>query len=70
MVSIFPDLHFCLEAGQGVFVSCKRQGIVLPGTLLGLFAGVICDPVIPLPPTPKRSLRPFLRRYDGYWIDY
>jgi len=38
--------------------------------LLGLFAGVICDPIIPVPPTPERSLRPYLQRYDGYWIDY
>jgi hypothetical protein len=30
-------------AGKGVFLSCKRQGIVLPGTLLGLFPGVIND---------------------------
>ena len=42
----------------------------MPGTLLGLFAGVICDPSVPIPPTPKRSIRPFLRRYDGFWIDY
>ena len=31
------------EAGKGVFVSCKRQKILLSGTLLGLFPGVICD---------------------------
>jgi len=43
---------------------------VLPGTLLGLFPGVIVDPAIPVPPTPKRSLRPYLKRYDGYWLDY
>lgn len=42
----------------------------MPGTLLGLFPGVICDPVIPLPETPKRSTKPYLRRYDGYWLDY
>ena len=40
------------EAGQGVFVSCKRQKTVLPGTLLGLFPGVVCDPDFPLPQTP------------------
>lgn len=45
--------------------------MVLPGTLLGIFPGVICDPSVPLPPTPKRTgLRPYLRRYDGYWLDY
>jgi hypothetical protein len=58
------------EAGNGVFLSCRRQGIVLPGTLLGLFPGVIFDPVIPPPPTPKHSLRPYLIRHDGYWLDY
>ena len=58
------------EAGQGVFVSCKRQKIILPGTLVGLFPGVVCDPAVPVPETPKRSLTPYLRRYDGYWIDY
>jgi hypothetical protein len=58
------------EAGQGVFVSCKRQNIVLPGTLLGLVPGVICDSGIPLPIAPKRSLRPYLLRFDGTWLDY
>ena len=53
-----------------MFVSCKRQGIVLPGTLLGLFPGVVCDPHIPLADTPKRSVKPFFRRADGYWLDY
>lgn len=44
---------------------------MLPGTLLGIFPGVVCDPNVPLPPTPKRSgLRPYLRRYDGFWLDY
>lgn len=44
---------------------------MLPGTLLGLFPGVICDPIVPLPQTPKRvGVKPFLRRYDGYWLDY
>lgn len=43
---------------------------MLPGTLLGLFPGVIFDPVIPPPPTPKNSLRPYLMRHDGYWLDY
>jgi len=23
-----------------------------------------------MPPTPKRGLRPYLKRFDGYWIDY
>ena len=58
------------EAGKGVFVSCLRQSIVLPGTLLGLVPGVICDKGVPIPPTPKRSLRPFLLRFDGTWLDY
>ena len=39
-------------AGKGVFLSCKRQGIVLPGTLLGIFPGVINDQDVPMPPTP------------------
>jgi hypothetical protein len=39
--------------------------------LLGLFPGVICDSGVPLPPVPKRAgLRPFLRRYDGFWLDF
>jgi hypothetical protein len=58
------------DAGRGVFVSCRRQGVVLPGTLLGVFPGVIFDPAIPPPPTPKHSLRPYLQRFDGYWLDY
>jgi len=58
------------EAGQGVFMSCHKQGIVLPGTLVGLFGGVINHPSIPVPETPKRSMRPYLKRFDGYWIDY
>jgi hypothetical protein len=57
-------------AGKGVFLSCRRQGIVLPGTLLGIFGGVINDPAIPPPPTPKRGCRPYLQRPDGYWLDY
>ncbi len=44
--------------------------MVLPGTLLGLFPGVICDPATLIPPTPKRSMRPYLKRFDGYWLDY
>ena len=44
---------------------------MLPGTLLGLFPGVMCDPNIPRPQTPKASaLRPYLLRYDGWWLDY
>ena len=66
-----PSLIDHHEAGDGVFVSCRRQGIVLPGTLLGLFAGVVCDPVVPEPSIPEHSaMRPYLKRYDGYWIDY
>jgi hypothetical protein len=42
----------------------------LPGTLLGLFPGVIFDPAMPEPSTPKHSLRPYLKRHDGYWLDY
>ena len=45
--------------------------MVLPGTLLGFFPGVMCDPFVPLPETPKASaLRPYLLRYDGWWLDY
>ena len=44
---------------------------MLPGTLLGLFPGVMCDPFVPHPQTPKASaLRPYLLRYDGWWLDY
>ena len=57
-------------AGKGVFLSCKRQGVVLPGTLLGIFPGVINGPEVPCPPTPKRGVRPYIKRPDGYWIDY
>ena len=57
-------------SGKGVFLSCKRQNVVLPGTLLGLFPGIISDSNMPRPPTPKRGLRPYLLRSDGYWIDY
>lgn len=71
MVKHAEALILPLEAGRGVFLSCARRGpIVLPGTLLGLFPGVICDPGVPLPETPKRSLRPYLRRFDGYWLDF
>mmetsp|Transcript_41132 Transcript_41132/g.53978 ORF Transcript_41132/g.53978 Transcript_41132/m.53978 type:complete len:117 (+) Transcript_41132:129-479(+) len=37
------------DAGKGVFISCRRQKVVLPGTLLGLFPGVMCDPFVPQP---------------------
>mmetsp|Transcript_26059 Transcript_26059/g.32536 ORF Transcript_26059/g.32536 Transcript_26059/m.32536 type:complete len:129 (-) Transcript_26059:846-1232(-) len=37
------------DAGRGVFISCRRQKVVLPGTLLGLFPGVMCDPFVPQP---------------------
>ncbi len=43
---------------------------MLPGTLLGLFPGVIVDGAIPTPATPKNSMRPYLKRFDGYWLDY
>ena len=43
---------------------------MLPGTLLGLFPGVIFEPWAAEPPTPKRGLRPYLKRHDGYWLDY
>lgn len=39
-------------SGKGVFLQCKRQGIVLPGTLLGIFPGIINDAEVPKPPTP------------------
>lgn len=57
-------------AGKGVFLSCREQGIVLPGTLLGIFPGVINPPATVMPPTPKRGVRPYIRRPDGFWIDY
>ena len=39
--------------------------------MLGFFPGVMCDPFVPLPETPKASaLRPYLLRYDGWWLDY
>lgn len=43
---------------------------MLPGTLLGLFPGIINDSNLPKPPTPKRGLKPYLPRSDGYWLDY
>lgn len=58
------------EGGRGVFVSCLKQRVVLPGTLLGLFPGVVFDPAIPEPTTPKFSLRPYFKRHDNYWLDY
>lgn len=68
---IFVVSYYFIEAGRGVFLECpRRQPIVLPGTLLGLFPGVVCDPTVPMPATPKRGLRPYLRRFDGYWLDY
>ena len=44
--------------------------MVLPGTLLGLFPGIINDQNSPKPPTPKRGLKPYLPRSDGYWLNY
>ena len=38
--------------------------------MLGIFGGIINDPDVPLPPTPKRGVRPYLRRPDGYWVDF
>ena len=38
---------------------------------MGLFPGVMCDPAVFKPLTPKASaLRPYLLRYDGWWLDY
>ena len=31
----------------------------------------MCDPYVNMPLTPKASaLRPYLLRYDGWWLDY
>ena len=60
-----------LDAGRGVFLECpSRSPVILPGTLLGLFPGVVCDPFVVMPETPKRGVRPYLKRFDGYWLDY
>lgn len=57
-------------AGKGVFLSCKRQKIVLPGTLLGLFGGIINPPGNALPEAPIGGIKPYLERPDGTWIEY
>lgn len=67
---IIGTIIYYLESGNGVFVSCKRQKVILPGTLLGLFPGMINNPFVPLPDDPKRGIKPYLRRFDGFWLDY
>ena len=61
-------------SGDGVFVNCRGgDGMILPGTLLGLFSGIIFSSAIdPRKAIPHLSNHdyPFLRRYDGHWLDY
>ncbi len=64
---------FEVAAGNGVFLSCKqRSSYVLPGTLLGLFPGVVFDPGYS---TLSGQIRlgaeyPYLKRYDNYYIQH
>ena len=37
------------EAGDGVFIKTKNKQSILPGTLLGFFPGVICEPNMQYP---------------------
>ena len=82
ILSVRPSEIDHHEAGDGVFVSTplvsrKRgsedgEGVrrqVLPGTLMGFFPGYICDPAVPTPESTREELHPFLRRFDGFWID-
>lgn len=77
---IEKHLGFCLrvrestidhhEAGEGVFLSCKEQQVVLPGTFLGFFPGVINNPENSGPEEKKNSIHEFLKRSDDFWLDY
>jgi len=40
-LEILPSQIDHFEAGKGVFLSCKKTGKVLPGTLLGFLPGFI-----------------------------
>lgn len=77
---IESGLGFCLrvrpsgidhhEAGEGVFLSCKEQEVVLPGTFLGFFPGLIVNGESKGPKEEKNSIHSFLKRSDDYWLDY
>ena len=50
-------------------MSCQRNGYVLPGTLLGLFPGVVLDPAFSTASKPNAEY-PYLKRYDNYCVQY
>lgn len=57
------------DANKGVFLSCKDRKFVLPGTLLGFYPGVIHFSFLPTPKLEVNSTYPYLKRYDGVWLD-
>ena len=59
------------ESGDGIYIRTREAGgEVIPGTVLGFFPGVVCDPTIPFPQHKEASVLPYLRRLDGFWIDH
>lgn len=44
--------------------------MVLPGTLLGLFPGMIFSAGDQKPETPKLGCKSYLERQDGWWVNY
>ena len=56
------------DSQEGLFLSCKKTGYVLPGTLLGFYPGVIFNST---PPSSKviNDTLPYLKRFDDFWVN-
>lgn len=57
------------DSGKGVFISCKNRKFILPGTLLGFYPGSVNWSFINPPKLEVNSTYPYLKRYNGIWID-
>jgi hypothetical protein len=64
-------LVYCIniDSGKGVFLSCKQRRFILPGTLLGFYPGLVFPSILKSPKIEVNSTLPFLKRYDGMWLD-
>lgn len=60
-----------LDAGDGVFLSCKQEKFVVPGTLLALVPGVIFGRYDQFPETYEKDKDiSYFKRYDDVVIDF
>lgn len=58
-----------IDAENGVFLSCPQRKFVLPGTLLGFYPGVLGQRYNAPQKLEMNTTLPYLRRYDGTWVD-